>query len=153
MKKVFFFAFSVALIASACGSNQSANQPAPLGGPAPAVIPGACKKISLTDARNMVGSYHKDSTLLKLSNGDTLVSFFIDRNALQDLLSKESNDGIRVYLAKNTETNDPTICIIGTEPDSLDSSIHNNAAGSIYDYSQKCPQTCNQKASLELYQH
>jgi hypothetical protein len=152
MKKFFFFAFSVALIASACGSNQSANQPAPLGGPAPVAIPGACKKISLTDARNMVGSYHKDSTQLKLSNGDTLVSFFIDRNALEDLLSKETNDGIRVYLAKNTETNDPTICIIGTQPDSLDSSIHNNAAGSIYEFVEKCPDVCNQRPNLELYQ-
>jgi hypothetical protein len=161
MKKMqLFVAGAVMLFAAACsqaGSNKSAapteNGAAPMAASLGSdSIPGAARSINRSTAENLISEWYKDNSCLPTdSAGDTIVSYFIDRRSLLSLLTKESSDGIRLYLAKSPVHGGMTMILCPTVPKSTDPKVHNNDLSLIYEYISFCPTTCNQDPAVELY--
>lgn len=149
MKHIIFLSFLVAMIGC---SSPTTQQPMSMGsGSGTRAIPGAAIPISFSDARSQVRSYWSDTTMYKFVNGsDTLVSFFVDRNALETMLKDEQRDGVRLYLAKEKRSGEFTIVLVPTKPNANDSTQHNNVAQDLYNNVIHCPIYCNGDASTEL---
>ncbi len=111
----------------------------------------SAQHLTVTEAQDLCDEWRNKTSAEKGTAIDLYKGFLIPTDAVAELKANDLVEGIRVYLAHNSEESEVKLVVVGTKDDGSGNQIDIIGTGTntmIYDFTVPCPSNCDTSSPL-----